>query len=95
VIVALGACLATIVSEFYFPTEQTRILQGIITGIGFLGAGAILWSKNSVHGLTTAATIWTTAILGLAVGSGAYMLSIVFTCIVMIFLRIKRIERKL
>ncbi|MFH0978062.1 MAG: MgtC/SapB family protein [Candidatus Woesearchaeota archaeon] len=95
VLVCLGATLATLVGVYYFTADGGKIVQGIITGIGFLGAGAIIWSKNSVHGLTTAASIWLVAVLGVAVGVGFYWLSVFFVLLVLLLLRVKRIERKL
>jgi len=76
--------------------DVTRIAAQIVTGIGFLGAGAILHERGSVLGLTSAATIWAVAAVGMAVGSGAYAEAVgttVMVCIVLIGLR--PIERKL
>jgi putative Mg2+ transporter-C (MgtC) family protein len=95
VLVCLGATLATIAGVYYFSADAGKVVQGVITGIGFLGAGSIMWSRNSVHGLTTAASIWLVAVLGVAVGIGFYWLSVFFALLVLVVLRIKRIERKL
>lgn len=83
-LIALGATLAMLIS-IYIPQEYMglkngdpgRIAAQVISGIGFLGAGAIIQMKGSVRGLTTAAGIWMTACLGLAVGAGMYIISIV------------------
>lgn len=83
-LIALGATLAMLIS-IYIPQEYMglkngdpgRIAAQVISGIGFLGAGAIIQMKGSVRGLTTAAGIWMTACLGLAVGAGMYVISIV------------------
>jgi putative Mg2+ transporter-C (MgtC) family protein len=82
-LVALGAAVVTIAGMEYTELDdaasQSRILQGIIqgvlTGIGFLGAGAILRDRHAqqVHGLTTAATVWVTAALGVACALGAWL----------------------
>ena len=75
-LVALGAALLTVVaSESADPAAVSRVMQGIITGIGFIGAGVILHRNNgkSVRGLTTAATIWIVATLGIACGSAAWV----------------------
>ncbi|MBU1131615.1 MgtC/SapB family protein [Patescibacteria group bacterium] len=80
-LVGMGSCLFTMVSflaltglqNFYL--DPTRIAAGIVTGIGFLGAGAILQSKGEVHGLTTAASIWMVAAIGMAVGYGLFILA--------------------
>ena len=76
--------------------DVTRIAAQIVTGIGFLGAGAILHERGSVVGLTSAATIWAVAAIGMAVGSGAYPEAVgttVMVCLVLVGLR--PIERKL
>jgi putative Mg2+ transporter-C (MgtC) family protein len=74
---ALGACLFTVVSLRAFPIGDTRIAAGVVTGLGFLGAGMILrGQEKEVKGLTTAAAIWTVGAIGLAVGAGSYGLAI-------------------
>ncbi|MBY0309428.1 MAG: MgtC/SapB family protein [Phycisphaerales bacterium] len=55
------------------PAEMSRVLQGLIGGIGFLGAGAVIQNKRAVRGLTTAAAVWVTAAIGAACGMGLYM----------------------
>lgn len=66
--------------------DPGRIAGEMISGIGFLGAGAIIQARGSVHGLTTAATIWFMAGIGLAIGSGAYVWAIVTTLLVLVIL---------
>lgn len=94
-IVALAACLMTIISQYGFEDffagtqnqnvelrlDPTRIAAQIVSGIGFLGAGMIFIQKNVVTGLTTAAGIWATAGIGMAIGAGMYFLGI--SCAVM------------
>lgn len=83
-LICMGATLAMLIS-IYIPQEYMglkngdpgRIAAQVISGIGFLGAGAIIQMKGSVKGLTTAAGIWMTAAIGLAIGSGMYTISIV------------------
>lgn len=76
-LVAVGSALFTIISTFGFETaDQSRVAAQIVTGVGFLGAGTILRSGTSISGLTTAATIWATAAIGMAVGSGLYIASV-------------------
>ena len=76
-LVAGGFALFTIVSAFGFETaDQSRVAAQIVTGVGFLGAGTILRSDTSISELTTAATIWATAAIGMAAGSGLYIASI-------------------
>jgi uncharacterized membrane protein YhiD involved in acid resistance len=92
-LVALGSALFTILS-FAVPdllhsstSDPTRIAAQVLTGVGFLGAGTILQSRGSVHGLTTAASIWLVAAIGMAAGSGFYrgaVLATVFGHVVLI-----------
>lgn len=102
-LISMGATLAMILS-IYVPQEYLglkngdpgRIAAQVITGIGFLGAGAIIQGKGSVRGLTTAAGIWMVATIGLAVGVGMYVLSVVATAlIIFILLFIEHLDHKL
>ncbi len=68
--------------------DPTRILGSLVQGIGFLGAGTIFLHKSTVHGLTTAAAIWTMAVVGAAVGVGDWPLSIMGTVAAFIILRV-------
>lgn len=82
-LVGIGACLFTLLSVLAFPENDTaRVASNIVTGIGFLGAGVIYKGANHVHDLTTAASIWATASLGMAVGLGAWFLAICATLVV-------------
>ena len=87
-LVALGASLVTAVCAFLPDgTAMSRAIQGIIAGVGFLGGGAIL--KNSdemVHGITTAASIWLVASLGIACGAGQWIIAIIALAIALIVL---------
>lgn len=75
--------------------DPGRIAAQILTGIGFLGAGAIIQSKGSVHGLTTAACIWVVAIVGMCVGAAMYLPAIVLTLLsLFILLALERIEKR-
>lgn len=106
-LVTLGACLMMIVSEsFYFKyaamnnesvlrLDPGRIGAQIITGIGFLGAGAIIKEGHAVRGLTTAACLWVSAGVGMAVGAGFYFPALVVTAISLFSLMLlKRVEKK-
>ena len=87
ILVTVGSCLFTLLSiQLGDANNQGRIAANIVTGIGFLGAGAIYRDKISIRGLTTATTIWISAALGMAVGCGQFQLAIVVTIIVMIIL---------
>ena len=88
-LVCLGSSLVTMVSIYDFPLDAARVAAGIVTGIGFLGAGAIIGGQEGVVGLTTAAGIWVTAGIGMAVGTGNYFLSAVGTLLVMVILFIR------
>lgn len=93
-IVALGAALAMIVSKYGFfdlleyeglRADASRIASNVITGVGFLGAGVIFVKDVSIKGLTTAAGIWATASVGLAIGSGMYTVGIGATILMILF----------
>ncbi|HEX2342901.1 MAG TPA: MgtC/SapB family protein [Vicinamibacterales bacterium] len=81
ILITMGSALFTILSiEIPGPTgDPGRIAAQIVTGIGFLGGGAILHTKGTIQGLTTAATIWMNAATGVAAGAGRYSLAIVAT----------------
>ncbi len=66
--------------------DPTRIIHGVVTGVGFLGAGSIMRQEGYVHGLTTAASIWMVAAVGVAVGVHAYVLAIVGTVLALVVL---------
>lgn len=93
-LISMGATLAMLVS-IYIPQEYMglkngdpgRIAAQVISGIGFLGAGAIIQMKGSVRGLTTAAGIWMTACIGLAVGAGMYIISIAAAALIIVVLK--------
>jgi putative Mg2+ transporter-C (MgtC) family protein len=76
-LLTIGACLFTLISAYGFGGEgdPSRLAAQIVTGIGFLGGGAILRHGLNVRGLTTAASIWATASVGVAVGAGRYLLA--------------------
>jgi len=74
--VALGSCMFSLVSGHVPGADPTRIAANIVTGIGFLGAGIIFRAGDRTVGLTTAATLWATAAVGMAVGFGMYPLAI-------------------
>ena len=92
-LIAMGACLAMLLS-IYVPQvylglkngDPGRIAAQVITGIGFLGGGAMIHMKGAVRGLTTAAGIWMTAIIGMAVGIGMYLCSIGATLLILLTL---------
>ncbi len=77
-IVCFGAALMMVISRYAFDSDAdtARVAAQIVAGVGFLGAGIIVYKKNVVHGLTTAAGVWTTAGVGMACGGGLYILAI-------------------
>ena len=77
-LLTIGACVFTLVSAYGFggPTDPSRLAAQIVTGIGFLGGGAIVRHGLTVKGLTTAASIWATASVGVAIGAGSYLLGV-------------------
>ena len=91
-LVSLGSAAFTVLSIFFFespaapngslPTDPSRIAAQIVSGIGFLGAGAILKYGTSVRGLTTAASLWATAGVGMAAGAGAWVVAVVTTVLI-------------
>ena len=105
-LVCLGSCLAMIVSAFGFADslsashvmlDPSRVAAQVISGIGFLGAGTILFFRQRViRGLTTAASLWTIAAVGLAIGGGLYVAAVTTTVIVLVILAaVKPLERRL
>jgi putative Mg2+ transporter-C (MgtC) family protein len=90
-LITMGTALFTIMSMELAAgpgDDQTRVASQIVTGIGFLGGGAILHEKGAVKGLTTAATIWMNAAIGIAAGTGRYGLAIVATIITLLTLTV-------
>lgn len=91
-LVSLGSCLFTIVSVYDFQMDPARITAGIVAGIGFIGAGAVLSERDRVVGLTTAASLWVTAAIGLSTGVGNYVMSLATTVLVVATLFIRRVR---
>ncbi len=85
-IVCAGACIFMLVSKYGFADsadfDASRVAAQIVSGIGFLGAGVIMYRKNTLHNLTTAAGIWATAGIGMASGAGLYILACGGTAII-------------
>jgi putative Mg2+ transporter-C (MgtC) family protein len=88
ILLTIGACLFTLISAYGFGpnSDPSRLAAQIVTGIGFLGAGAIIRQGFSVRGLTTAATLWVVAAVGLAAGAGYYSAAVITTALVLIAL---------
>ena len=98
VLICLGAAVFTIISKQMASgsIDVTRIAAQIVTGVGFLGAGAIIQDRGGVRGLTTAATIWLVASIGMACGAGYYALAAISALLaVLVLLGLGRIEKPL
>lgn len=90
-LVALGSALFCIVSQYGFGMDlkdSSRVAAQVVSGIGFLGAGTIIFQKNMVRGLTTAAGLWVTAAIGLACGTGMYLVAVITTGMVLLGLEV-------
>ena len=90
-LVALGSALFCVVSQFGFGIDlkdSSRVAAQVVSGIGFLGAGTIIFQKNVVRGLTTAAGLWVTAAIGLACGTGMYVAAAIATAMVLLGLEV-------
>jgi putative Mg2+ transporter-C (MgtC) family protein len=105
-LVSIASALFTIISAYGFndlvtanrsiALDPTRIAAQVVTGIGFLGAGLIVLRKNTVYGLTTAASIWAVAAIGMAVGAGMYLPAAITTAIMLLILSgLKPLEQRL
>ena len=91
-LVSLGATIFTIIS-LSFDIEPARVAAGIVTGIGFLGAGSIIAQRGHIRGITSAATLWAVAGIGLAVGVEEYLISIVGAIMIFAILQLRRLEK--
>ena len=103
ILVCMGSTLIMLTSLYVFDiyrdvnvVDPSRIAAGVITGIGFIGAGAIIRYGRAVKGLTTAASLWVTSAVGLAIGCGFYLGAIFVTCCTfLVLLLLRKIEKKL
>ena len=108
-LVALGSALFMVVSQFGFEQtggtvgnislDPSRIASQVVTGIGFIGGGIIIFQKHAVRGLTTAAGLWVTSAIGLACGSGLYFLAtvtmiLVLICLEVLYFAVRGVESK-
>lgn len=103
ILVGVGSALIVLTSFYIFDTykdvtiiDPTRMITGVVTGIGFLCAGTIIRGGNQVMGLTTAATLWIVSCLGMAVGAGQYVAAIIFAIVVfLVLIGVRSLENKL
>ena len=101
-LVGVGSCIIMIISIYGFPAafgekrDVARLAAGIITGVGFLGAGAIIHRSNGIKGLTTAGTIWIVMAIGLACGSFNFLIAIIATGVIFFVLTaFKKVEARI
>lgn len=87
-LVAMASCGYILLAMPMDPAAQSRVIQGLVAGIGFIGGGAILKSEGGVHGTATAASIWTTGVLGAAVAQERYILALVLAAVNLFTLRV-------
>jgi putative Mg2+ transporter-C (MgtC) family protein len=93
-LITVGATLFTILSDKFTDPATSRVASNVLTGVGFLGAGVILFAEGKVRGLTTASSIWVAAALGMAIGVGQYLLGIASALLVVIVLALfTRLDR--
>ncbi|HMF72237.1 MAG TPA: MgtC/SapB family protein [Flavitalea sp.] len=98
ILISMGSCLFTIASMLIEENSKDRIASNIVTGIGFVGAGVIFKSETGVKGLTTAASVWITAAIGMAIAGGFYLAAGVTAFLVLVVLYVlsytaKKLER--
>jgi len=104
ILICISAAMMMILSELLLagnpaPTgDLLRVAAAVIMGMGFIGAGTIIQSQGTVHGLTTASTLWTVSALGLVVGAGRYLIAVIFSALVLgtliVFRRIEETHLK-
>lgn len=94
VLVCLTTTFLTMSSVEYFGTGAPRVLAGIITGMGFVGAGTIIASGKNIHGLTSAAGLLAVAAIGIGIGLGYYVFSVILAAFVLATLLIKSFGKK-
>jgi len=88
ILLTLASCMLIIISLELFLSEVTRVVQGLVTGMGFIGAGVILHKETRVLGITTAATLWITTIIGIIIGFGFYFFAFLTTILTFLILLI-------
>lgn len=96
-IVSMGSCGLILMASRIFGSSgdiESRVLQGLITGIGFIGGGAILKQEKIIHGTATAASVWNMAVIGAATGFGFYDIAVILALINLVTLRVLRPLKK-
>lgn len=95
-LVAMGAALFTDLSQLFAGDDSSsRIASQIVVGVGFIGAGVIIQERGNVHGVTTAATIWAAAAIGMATGLSLYIVALLTAVMMFILLELRPLTRRL
>lgn len=89
--VSMGAAAFTTIGIDQFPATAEKLLAGVVTGVGFLGAGMIVKEASNVRGLTTAAGVWAVAAIGIVVGAGEYFVGVGLTALILLILTWERL----
>lgn len=90
--ISLGACVFGLLGMYMGAQDPSRVAAQVVTGIGFLGAGIIFRQGDYVSGLTTAATLWATAAVGLAVAVGLYLTALLIAVLIFLLLYLPRLK---
>jgi len=90
--ISMGSCAFALIGLYVLHSEPTRVASQVVTGIGFLGAGIIFRQGDYVSGLTTAATLWATAAVGMAAAFGMYMLACLTALLLLLLLYLPRVN---
>lgn len=93
-LIAVGRCVYTLASIF-LGTDPSRVAAQVVTGVGFLGAGAIIRTHGQIVGLTTGATIWTVAAIGVVVGAGFAAAVLVLTVFILLMIIVGAVEHRM
>jgi len=95
-LVCMGSAIFTMISFLGFSGgEPAQVAGYVVMGIGFIGAGTVLQTRNKVVGLTTAASLWITASIGMLVGTGYYLLAFITSILVFLILKMKKFNKNL
>lgn len=90
-LIGLGAAAFTAIGVDAFPATAEKLIAGVVTGVGFLGAGMILKEGRDVIGLTTAASIWAVSAIGVVIGAGEYLMGIGLCLLILLILELDRL----
>ena len=94
-LVAMGSALFTDMTFFFGDTGSSRVASQVVVGVGFLGAGVILRERGNIRGMTTAATIWTAAAIGMATGLSLYIVAVMAALSIFVLLEARPLTRRI